>query len=207
MSITALADRRISVYRRTAIVLDPTPAASSMAPTRQPASAASVAVVVGGSPGSGSVTVNGTVGGSPDSETLVFAAPGRKETLKRFSAISSLGTAGLADESPAATVSASAVGSDGSPIDRSVLVVSSWPARKDAGSASWPSARHGSAELEQTRLYVAWTTAWAPRSGDAIVDERTGEEWLVVGEPAQHGGGSYTPHHWEITVKRREGSR
>lgn len=203
MPINDLADRRITVSRRTALVLDQIAAASSLAVSRQPASAAAIAVTVSGSPGSGSVTVSGLVAGAPDSEALVFAGPGRKETVKRFSQLDPFATTGLADESPAARVSAAAVGSDGSPIEQTVSVVTGWPARKDAGAASWPAPVPGSAPTEHARFFVAWTDVWVPRDGDLLDDERTGERWLVVGHPAQHGGGAYLPHHWELAVKRR----
>lgn len=206
MSITALADRRMTVYRRTALVLDQIAAAPALAPSRQPPAASLVAVVVAGSPGTGTVTVNGTVNALLDSEVLTFAGPGRKETVKRFSALTSFATTGLDDEVPPAEIAASAVGADGSPVEQSVLVVAGWPMRKDAGSASWPAPRFGSVELEPTRFYFDWTDVWTPREGDVLVDDRTGEEWLVVGHPAQHGGGITIPHHYELAVKRREGS-
>lgn len=206
MTITALADRRMTVYRRTAIVLDTIAAAASLPASRQPTAPSLVAVTVTGSPGTGTVTVNGTVNALPDSEALVFSGPGRKETVKRFSALTPFTTSGLADEAPPAQVTASVIGADGSPVEQSLLVVASWPMRKDAGSASWPAPRYGSAELEPTRFYFDFTSVWTPRDGDVFVDDRTGEEWLVVGHPAQHGGGAYLPHHYEAAVKRREGS-
>lgn len=203
MPIYNLADRLVTVTRRTALVLDSVAAASSLAVSRQPAGPAQIAVTVSGSPGTGTVTVSGTVDGSPGSESLDFAAPGRKETLKRFSALDPFATTGLADESPAARVEASAVGSDGSPVEGLVVVASSWPARKDAGGASWPAPVPGSAPAEATRFFFAFTEAWTPRDGDILTDERTSETWLVVGHPAQHGGGARAPHHWEVAVRRR----
>jgi hypothetical protein len=208
MSITALADRAVTVYRRTAFVLDAAAAVASPAISRQPAKPALVEVLVeGGAAGTGTVVVSGTVNGSPESETLTFVGPARKVTTKRFSALSSFATTGLANESPPPTLSARAVGGDGGSIDRDVLVVSAWPMRKDAGAPSWPAPVQGSAEQELTYFYVDYTTIWTPREGDVFVDDRTSEQWQVVGHPAQHGGGLRTPHHHEIRVRRREGSR
>jgi hypothetical protein len=210
MSITSLADRLVTVYRRTSLVLDAATAAASHSASRQPSSASKIEVLLaGGAAATGTVTVLGTVNGSPDSEVLTFTGPTRKSTIKRFTALATpaFTTTGLADESPAPTISASAIGGDGSAIEQPVLVVSAWPMRKDAGTASWPTRQFGSAEIEETRFYFDYTTVWTPRDGDVFVDDRTSEEWQVIGHPTQHGGGSTVPHHYEIRVKRREGSR
>lgn len=207
MSISALADRAITVYRRTAYVLDPRTAAASMAVTAQPIRAALVEVVVsGGTSGTGTVTISGTVDGSPGTETLTFAGPGRKATTKRFTALDPITSTGLADEASVPTISASAVGADGGRLDQSNVVVTGWPMRKDAGTASWPAPTQGSVESEITRFYMDFTTAWTPRDGDIFLDTRTGEQWQVIGHPAQHGGGIRSPMHYEIRVKRRQGS-
>jgi hypothetical protein len=207
MPITALADRAVTVYRRTAYIVEPASAAATLTLARQPARACLVEVAVsGGTSGTGTVTVSGTVNGSPDSQALTFSGRGRQVTTKRFTAISSITTTGLHDEPSKPTISASAVGADGGRLESDSLVASGWPMRKDAGTAGWPVPVSGSAEVEVTRFYMDFTEAWAPREGDVFVDDRTSEQWQVQGRPTQHGGGLREPHHWEIRVKRREGS-
>lgn len=210
MSILAMADRLISVYRRTPLVLDEVTAAASLNTTRQPAAASMIeVVVVGGTTGSGTVTVLGTVDGAPGSEVLTFTARGRRATIKRFSALATpaFTTTGLADEVAIPTIQALAVGADGSRVNSSVLIVAAWPVRKDAGPPRWPIAVPGSTQSEDTRVYLDYTSVWTPQEGDVFVDDRTLEEWTVIGRPAQHGGGMRMPHHYEITVRRNEGSR
>lgn len=208
MSIRALADRLITVYRRTSLVLDSATVAASMAPTRQPAAPAMIEVVLtGGTSATGTVTVAGTVGGVASTETLTFTGPARKAGIKRFSALTGFTTTGLADEAVKPTIEASAVGGDGSAIHASVLVVSSWPMRHDIGRPAWPAPAQGSTEQEDAAFYMDYTATWTPREGDVFVDARTSEEWHVIGPPTQHGGGRRVPHHYEIRVQRREGSR
>ena len=70
----------------------------------------------------------------------------------------------------------------------------------------WPAAVQGGAQIEDTRFYMDFTTAWEPREGDVFVDDRTGQQFTVTGPPTQHAGGATVPHHHEIRVQRREGS-
>lgn len=210
MSITAMAGRTISVYRRTAFVVDASLAAASMDYDRAPAKAAFVVVSVsGGTDNTGTVTVHGTVSGAPDSETLTFTGAGFKQTTKLFDSLDAsptLTTTGLAGEATVPTVSAKAVGSNGHPHHAALLLVSGWPARFDKARGAWPNPVAGVAEIEKTRIYVDYTTTWSPREGDVLVDETSSEEFLVVGHPELHGGGSAIPHHWEFEVRRRNQS-
>lgn len=208
MPITALADRRITVRRRTAHVLDPVAAAASHVATRQPSREATIEVrVTGGTANTGTVTVLGTVGGAPDSEVLTFAGAGRKATIKRFSALASpaITTTGLADEVAVPTIEASAVAPDGTPVHGAYVVVSGWPMRMDRGRPTWPAPIPGSHQREDTTFYMDATDAWMAREGDTLTDDRTGEVWSVKGQPTQHGGGLAYPHHLEIRVVRDEG--
>lgn len=203
MSITALADRRITVYRRSPYVLDPVAVAASLLPSRQPARESCVEVTTTGG-AAGTVTIAGTVAGLPDSETLTMQVGGdQRATGLVFTSISSITTTGLAG----ATISAQAVGRDGSRNHAvSATVATGWPMRMDRGSVRWPSPPFGSAQIEDTVFYMDWTAAWEPREGDVFVDDRTGQEFFVIGPPTQHGGGITIPHHLEIRVHRREGS-
>ncbi|MBU6287603.1 MAG: hypothetical protein KGS10_05520 [Chloroflexi bacterium] len=207
MSITALADRRVTVYRRTQYVIDATPAAPAMGLSRQPGARACLQVVVSGtSPCTGTVTISGLIGGSPIVTVLTFSYPDTQTTVAQYDSISLVTTAGLADESPLPTIAIQAMGRDGSAVHASYVLVSDWPMRKDAGSPSWPAPIPGAAEMERCLWYFDYTDAWIPRDGDVFVDQRTGEQWLVVGHPAQHGGGLTVPHHFEVTCMRRQGS-
>jgi hypothetical protein len=208
MSITLLADRLVTVQRRTAFVLDSTTAAASLAASRAIVAPGNIEVrVKGGTSNTGTVTVHGTVNGAPDSETLTFTKADVLVTSKRFSALDPVAftTTGLADEATPPTVEAMLVGSDGSRIHTRSTLVSSWPMRMDRGSVSSPVYRQGAADVENTRFYIDFTTTWDPRDNDVFVDERTLEEWYVAGAPTLHGQ-STTPHHWEVRVDRREGS-
>src|SRR3990167_1555368 len=115
--LTTIADRAVTIRRSTAYVLDAIAAAASLTLSRQPVRAAVLRVeVAGGTTGSGTVTITGTVEGvAGTAEILTFTANGVKSTVKRFTAISAIATSGLADEAAVPTVSIMAVGPDGSP--------------------------------------------------------------------------------------------
>lgn len=203
MSITALADRRITVHRRSPYVLDPVAVAPALAPSRQPARESCIEVTTTGG-AAGTVTVNGTVAGLPNAEVINLLAGGdQRATGLVFTSISSITTTGLAG----ATISAQAVGRDGSRNHSvSAVVVTGWPMRMDRGSVRWPAPPFGASQIEDTVFYLDWSPTWEPREGDVFVDDRTGQEFAVVGPPTQHAGGATVPHHLEVRVHRREGS-
>jgi hypothetical protein len=203
-----MADRRITVIRRSANIVDSftlSAAPFSKTADRQPVVAALVEVEVSGSAPFGTVTVNGDIGGLPAARPLVFSAAETLATVERFDAGSITGF-DFTGFSASSTCLIRSVGSDGSREHIPSTVVTDWPARKDAGIARWPHPTSGSEGSEETRFYVDYNTVWTPRRGDVIVDQRTSEEWLVVGKPEQHGGGMTEPHHWEIRVDERKGS-
>ena len=207
MSITSMAGRLITIHRRTAFILDgaatsATPA--TIGPDRQPVVASQVAVAVSGTPASYStITVSGDVGGGPDTEVLTFTANGERRTLKEFDA----GTVSIdmdAGWGAGGTITARSISGDGAPNHVTTVVATGVRAHLNRGAARWPNSAAGVAEMERTWFGIDYTTAWAPREGDVIVDDNSAEQWLVVGDPNWLGG--VRPHHWEVRVVRNEGA-
>ena len=95
--------------------------------------------VEGGTTGSGTVQVAGTVDGAADSETLTFTANGVDATEKLFTAVDTDGitTTGLADETTVPTVSVKAVDEGGSPIVTTYAVAGPVQAREARSAHSW----------------------------------------------------------------------
>lgn len=200
MSIAHMAGRLITVWRRTAYILDSATATASMSADRQPPTGAIIQITVGG--GTGTVKISGTVNALPDSETLTFTAAGTEATVKRFTALDTPAfdvSAGLVGQ----TIQGRAVGVDGSRLHQAYQVATNVRAHLNRGAASWPNTKAGSSETEPTWFGIDYTTAWAPREGDVFVDQGSSEQWLVVGDPNWLGG--LRPHHWEVRVKRNEG--
>ena len=208
MSITGMSDRLVTIKRRSANVLNPTPAAAVLPIDMQPARNANIEVSVnGGTTNDGTVTVFGLVGGVADSETLTFNGISlTKMTNKTFDAgsLTSITSTGLADEATIPDIVARAVGSDGSRHHSATTLVTGWPARFDRARASWPQTPAGRAAVEKTRFYIDYTELFEPRRGDIIIDQRTGLEYKVHGTPPLHGA-SLNPHHWEIEVQENRG--
>ncbi len=205
MSITAMSGRAVTVYRRTALVLDSTtPAAgpSSISPSRQPTASTLLQVRASGSgfPGGGiSITANWT---GPASETFVLTGPGIAVGVSEVPS-GSLLDFDLADFTGSQTIEIKAVGADGSPNHAPYVLLSGLRVRFDRARPRWMNPASGSAETERTRVYLDYRGDYSPREGDVFVDERTQEEWLVVGHPELHSGGTLPPHHCEFEVERR----
>lgn len=202
-----MAGRLMNVYRRSAYLASEqaTPAPTqSVSLSGVPAAAAFVQVTVSGSPSSfGQVFVTGTVSGAPTVGLLTFTATGTLVTAERFDA-GSITDIDLTGWGAGGTWSARAVGADGSRIHSRSTVASDVRCHLNRGAARWQNTGAGTAEMEQTWLAHDWTDAWAPREGDVYVDQGSGEQWRVVGDP--NWLGSLRPHHWEVRVMRREGS-
>lgn len=205
MSISGMAGRLMTVYRRTGFLVDSTDlsgAPASVPPDRPPAVGSFIQVTVTGSTVFGTFSVVGTVGGVPTTEVLTFTQNGSQDTVARFDAggLTSVDPVGWVDGS----FTVSAVGSDGGRQAQRYAIATSVRCHLNRGAARFPNTDAGTAEVERTWLAHDWTTAWAPREGDVYVDQGSSEQWRVVGDP--NWLGSLRPHHWEVRVMRREGS-
>ena len=206
VSIANMGGRTISVYRRTALMIDSRStvgAPTAVVPDRQPTTGTLVEIEVSGAGTFGTLTVNGLVSGGPASEVLTFTAAGTQTTTTKFDS-GSLTTIDEAGWSAGLTWEARSVGEDGSRNHIAYSVVTGVKCHLNRGAARWPNPVPGVNEVERTWFGIDYTTAWAPREGDVFVDEWSSEQWRVVGDPNWQGG--RRPHHWEVRVVRREGS-
>lgn len=201
-NLAALADRTVTILRRTAFVVDAATAAASMTVDRQPVRASAMRVeVASGTTGSGTVTTTGTVGGvAGTTEVLTFTTNGVKVGTKLFTAVSAVATSGLADETTKPTVSVQAVDVAGAPQHARASLAASVPATVRRSRGSWPVVSAGSEAVQLTTFLLDRSENWTPRKGDALVDDGTSEEWLV--EEARRPGGAYGLGHWELACKR-----
>ena len=203
MHIASLADRTISIFQRTASVRDAMTAATSMPVNRQPARASALRVTVaGGTTGSGTVTIVGTVEGVTGvSEVLTFTANGTKVTSKLFTAISSIATANLSSEPTVPTVAIEAVDQGGAPQAQDVLRVAGVPAQLKRNSARWPVPVTGSETVQKITYIVDYSDVWTPRKGDKIIEDANTSEVSII-EEARQPGGSWFGSHFELTATR-----
>jgi hypothetical protein len=206
VSLWTIGNRTVTIKRQTASVLDAATAAATMSADRQPVQASCLQFTVsGGTTGSGTVTIAGTVGGSSDSEVLTFTANGVQCTVKQFTAIDSSGitTSGLADEGTVPTISAQAVGVDGSPQNTSYNIVTGRPAQFDYGGGpmghGWEARNPGANVTGGAAIMMAIEDIWSPRVGDLITDDQS-ETWLVQGFEKKQD--RFVPTHWEMIVSR-----
>lgn len=190
---------RIDVVRPSAWIVASGAVAQTLTVGAQPPRESRVELSVTPTTATGTIATTGLVNGATTTELATFDGTlGVRQTDKLFTSIAGMTTTGLAG----ATVSARAVGRDGSPQHGTSAVVSGWPAAIDPGSPSWPNVSGpGKVESDPRDIVVAWSDVWTPRNGDQITDER-GEKFVVVGAP-KPGGGAIASH-WLVKVKRRE---
>lgn len=210
MSIRSMAGRLMNIYRRTAFVLDSQSAATDIAsPSRQPKVASYIEVTLAGTvvyPAT--VTVNGLdKDGAAISNTLAFTSGGSlsQTTVGRFASLGSTPNAFVFTGTTGATVSAKAVGADGSRIHQNYAIAENVRCHLNRGGARWAQTVAGTTESERTWIAHNYTTLFSPREGDVYVDQGSNEQWEVIGDP--NWLGSLRPDHWEVRVERREGGR
>lgn len=201
--ITTFASDLVTVYRRTAKLLDGRVIADSLSLARQPVRASILEVRVfhvdGLDPTSGTVTVNGTVNGSPDSETLALDIDQTKDTTKLFEAVSSLTLTGF-DVSPKPHIEVRGLGRGGEVQPAIEDVVSGWPAQIDRTHPFWTGGVDGLDPRSKPTVLIDYAETWTPRIGDVVVDN-DGIELIVRGVVLQRSG--YAPRHWALSVDRR----
>lgn len=199
MSITALSGSSYALQRLSPFLLDPvTASGSGHTPSRQPVVPSSVQVKAGGA---GTVVVQGTVDGSSTSETLTFSGAGYKATARRFSAITSITPAG---GMVGTQIEAKALGADGSPQMKLLTsITTGWLGAFSPGSPSWARKREVQTEKREAMIAFDYRTDLEPRRQDFLLDEVTGERWMVEGVNLFRGG--VIPHHWEVHVTLWDG--
>lgn len=195
----------VRVSRKTALVLESTPAAATMSLTRQPAREALLEVHISGAgaPCTGTVYVQGLDGaGVTRSEALAFTEAGYRRTVYRYASAVGLTSSGLSDESPVPAVEVRAVSGSGSPEVAEYDLRTGWPAAIAPGLPSWPnSAGNGTVEAGLAGVVLAYDETWAPRPGDVVHDD-TGASWEIVGTPQL--ASALVASHWSCRAKRRE---
>ncbi len=205
MSLYTIGNRVVSIKRKTSSILDSTTAAASMTVSRQPVVASCLQFTVsGGTAGTGTITISGTVGGVGATETLSFAAGvGLQCSTQQFTVVSSITTSGLADEPSVPKVSAEAVGVDGTPQNNNYTLVSDRYAQFDYGGGpmghSWEARNPGANATGGAAVLMPIEDVWSPRLGDLIYDDQD-EVWLVQG--IEKKSDRFVPTHWEMIVSR-----
>lgn len=195
MSIFPHATSLVTWKRSTAFVLDSTALAGSHAVDRQPAQECVVVVRVTGSP-TGTVTVAGTVGGSPDTEVLTWTgSAGYRQTKKRFTALTTL-TPSIAGGT---NIEAKAAGADGNPVLALYNIKTGFPVTiMDIREGRAENRREGDGEEGDRRILVQYEDVWRPRRNDRVIDDRTGEVY-VIGKVSPRAGTLYQSE-WACTA-------
>ena len=195
---------KYQVLRRTSLVLDPATATASMDPNRQPVRKSCIQVkITGGTTGSGTVTVAGTVDGSPDTEILTFTANGQERvTLKEFTGVTASGgitTTGFTDEGTVPTIQAKAVGVGGQAQEVEFEVVEELRGNIVEPTSTWPALAQGASTVARPKLICGYRSDWTPRRGDVLIDLYNGDRWILVGRMPQRGGMPQT--RWELPLQ------
>lgn len=123
MSFRNLLPVSIDVRRLTDVLRTQDSIRTSMSLDRQPSGVAVklLCKVTGGTNGSGTITVTGTVSGVSTTEALVFSANGFRESTNLFSDVTSITSTGFTNESVVANLEILARSGAGQPVLQEVL--------------------------------------------------------------------------------------
>lgn len=195
-------DRTVSIFRRTAYIVDPVAVTASVTVSRQPVRAGLARITIaGGTSGTGTVTLTGTVDGVAGvQEVVTFVGNGTLSSSKRFSAYSAIATSGLHDEATPPTISVECIGPEGSPQPTSYALVANWPASRTTTRGQWPSPTQGSSPVQPFVYLLSYSEVWTPRRGDVIRDDATGEDWLI--EAANLARGPIWRGFWRLDTSQ-----
>ncbi len=213
MPIGSMATWIFRVLRRTSTVLEPTPAAASMPLTTVecPEQGGFVEFVIEGSTAlTGTITISGTQGGAPATEIIqvVPVTPTRAivRSCGRFACLTGITTTGLADESPAPTISARFIGSGGESIMAVQRLAECVYGHLEQSNASWQPSNPGSyaKSLPVVIDHDDWYD-FEPRRGDLYIEQQggiDGQVWEIIGTPIMLG--ALASHHWELRAQPAE---
>lgn len=197
--ISSLSGSSYALQRISPFILDPvTAVALGHSASRQPPVASSIQVRARAA---GSVIIAGVVDGVSTSETLTFAGAGFKATGRRFTSISKLTPSGAI---LGTLLEAKGLGADGTPHEKMTSsVTTGWPGAFSPGTPSWARKREAQVETRDAMIAFDYRDDLEPRRADLLLDETTGERWLVEGVNLFRGG--TCPHHWEVHVSLWDG--
>ena len=198
-----MAGRMISVYRRTAFVLDPITAAPVMTLDR-PLEKASILQITGNPTINSAVIVTGELDGVPKVEVVDFAASTSAVTGRTIGLFDQVTQIDVSTGMVGSNIEVKSIGEDGSTMYQNFLIISGVRAHINHGVSYWRNDKPGTSELQDVWFGIDYSTAWTPREGDIFVDVNEGSQWYVTGTPEYLG--YLRPSHWEVRAKRREGS-
>lgn len=200
---------RITIQRQTSELFTPQAAAVSISVSRTPAFNATVQVERTGNT-AGIFTITGTItqydaNNEPSSvsvtDTLSFSEYQKVGvTVKEFTVISSVAcSAPLV--SAGSVVTCTFVGNDGGTIFNKYSVISDYPAQfVRTKQTNLPIDRLGSFEKEKPDLLVPYTTTFAPQPTDVVVNDFTGEKFIIEGSPLIEQVG--IDQYWRLSLAR-----
>ena len=199
---------RITVIRNSSQLFTPAAATASFSVTSIPSRDATVQIVLSAAT-TGEVTITGTKGGSPASETLTFSSTMVNVTFQKFSTVTSIAcNAAIVSAGP--TVTATYISGSGANISTQSEVVSNWPAdftrAKPYGQTNYLTNDAGAFQVERGFIVTPYTDAWEPLTGDTIL--LTGEnngQFFVEGTALIESPSIM--QHWEIFVQKRNQSK
>ncbi len=198
-----MAGRVISVYRRTAFVIDSVVATSVMTLDRSLESD-SILSIKGTPSVDSTVLVTGSLNGNPKTETVEFPSSASETTRRTVGLFDEVSQIEVSAGMVGSTINVRSVGEDGSTLYQNFMIISGIRAHLNHGVSYWRNLEAGTSELQDVWFGIDYSTDWAPREGDIFVDVNEQSQWYVTGTPEYLG--HVRPSHWEVRAKRREGS-
>lgn len=190
------------ILRKSNILLAAKTVTATVTGYTQPSRASSIKIIIdSGTTGSGTVTITGTVSGVANTEEeLVFTANGIKNTVKQFTAISSITTTGLADETVKATIELKAITPTGQPIISETQIFSAMPGWLSEKSGGISVIISGAEITTRIRLLCEYDANHPLMANDIVVDNDSNRFIITFIKRAQSLRKKI--HHLECGLKR-----
>jgi hypothetical protein len=202
-SFAKLLNQDVTIRRKTDVLRSAVGITASMSLDTQPSEAVKLfATISGGTTGSGTLTINGTVGGVADSENLVFSSNGFKESSKKFTEVTSITEAGFTNEAAVPTLEIKAKSGAGQPIFQEVLQFG-----RKARITGISSGRIGKYTIKEPgriidashKCFMSYDDSQLVNEKDILVDHR-GTRYEVL--PFDIVDDRFLNHHLELPLKR-----
>lgn len=200
-----LLNQDITVRRKTDILRATEGITASMSLGTQPSQAVKLfATVAGGTTGSGTLTINGTVNGVADSENLVFTNNGFKESSKLFTEVTSITESGFTDETTVPTLEIKAKSGAGQPIYQEVLQFGRRARIQGISGGKigkYTTFQPGKVEDSTHFLFTTYSASEKIQEKDVITDVEGNRYEVLPFDVIDSGGSLGFRHHLEISLK------
>lgn len=196
MSLENLLQQTVTIERLTDSLLAETDILPIITGFSQPSDICSLKLKISNISNSGSISIQGIVGVSPDSETISFTVPGTRQTTKEFSSIVTITSAGFSGGGKI-TIFQSTL--SGEPIYKKTTIDALFKVRIQSKRGDLSQLVPGEMTSSMMMMYCRYISQDYIREKDRVLD---GAIEYEISHIYSVFGRSTIPHHLEVDLRR-----